>query len=629
MHNNLLTMNDDVDYPDKPLFLINTEKCVSCPLAVCAKVCPVSAIHRLNKDIHLYQIDYKSCIGCGDCFVYCPNNAVIYRNSIEQVKYFLTHYKTVALLDPSISGEFEDITDYRKFVAMIKFLGFDYVHEVSFGVDMVASKYADLIHNYNGKYYIFSTCPVIVNYVRKFHPELINNLAPFVSPAIALAKYLHKYYDEDTKFIFIGPCFASKDEEINSNEKFIDANITFRELRQMFKDSDIQEIEAEYDDFDPPYGNRGALYPLIDGLLYAANCENSPVFSMANRRKSLNAIKTFAEYSTKLQKHFNLFYCQCCSLGPGTTGVNFIISDNAVRQYAQKRYDILDKSLWNKNLNDAVNTDLFTHFVADDQHKPDPSEDKIQDILNTIGHNTKGCQLCGYDSCRDFATNVAKDYIDINSCIVYNMDQKDKSIISLENTNNELINQNKELSDNQANLMKKNYQTELENQQLSILINNLNAGIIIVDSSLTIIKANTMFIKILGEEIAEIAEIIPELIGGDLRSMVPEKFSNLFVNIFESNENITNKDLIINDKLYNISIFPILYGNIAGGIVRDMHTAQIQKEQIINKINDVISENLSMVQQIGFLLGEGASKTEKELNSVINAYQVTQTENKS
>jgi len=42
---------------------------------------------------------------------------------------------------------------------------------------------------------------------------------------------------------------------------------------------------------------------------------------------------------------------------------------------------------------------------------------------------------------------------------------------------------------------------------------------------------------------------------------------------------------------------------------------------VINRVNEVIEKNLQMVQQIGFLLGEGASETERMLNSIIESYQ--------
>jgi len=39
-------------------------------------------------------------------------------------------------------------------------------------------------------------------------------------------------------------------------------------------------------------------------------------------------------------------------------------------------------------------------------------------------------------------------------------------------------------------------------------------------------------------------------------------------------------------------------------------------------VTDVIDKNLSMVQKIGFLLGEGASETEQMLNSIIELYKL-------
>lgn len=552
--------------------------------------------------------------------------AVSFRNSIDEVKHLINNYKTLALLDPSIAGEFEDITDYRKFVAMIKSLGFTYVHEVSFGVDMIAQKYNALINKGSGKYYIFSTCPAIVNYVRKFHPDLVKNLSPLMSPSVALAKYLRKYYDDQTKFVFIGPCIASKDEEFYSETKYIDANITFRELRQMFKDYDIHEIMAEFDDFDMPHGNKGAMYPLIDGLLYAADCEHGPVFSMADRRKSLDAVKTFAAEIIKLKKHFNLFYCRCCSLGPGTTGGNFIMSDNAVRMYEKKRREALDVDKWSEWLSDAAKIDMSSEFQVDDQRTPEPSEDEINAIMKQIGSHCACCGLCGYNSCGDFARNVAKGNVDISACSFFDINQRNIASKNLRNCNADLTEKNEQLKKNEKELNDVVHKLKLESYQTNVLLNNLNSAIVIVDSDLVVVKANKMFTKILGEEVAEIAEIIPELIGADLASLVPDSLTEIFVNVLRANETVRDKDLMINDRYYNVSIFPIAESKMAGGIIRDMHTKEVQKEQIINKINEAIDENLIMVQQIGFLLGEGASRTEKMLNSVIKSYEITEKE---
>ena len=52
-----------------------------------------------------------------------------------------------------------------------------------------------------------------------------------------------------------------------------------------------------------------------------------------------------------------------------------------------------------------------------------------------------------------------------------------------------------------------------------------------------------------------------------------------------------------------------------------MHAPDVRREEVINRVTEVIDKNLEMVQKIGFLLGEGASETEQMLNSIIKSYK--------
>ena len=42
--------------------------------------------------------------------------------------------------------------------------------------------------------HIATTCPAVVSYVRKYHPDILDRLAPIVSPMLAIARVLHKKY---------------------------------------------------------------------------------------------------------------------------------------------------------------------------------------------------------------------------------------------------------------------------------------------------------------------------------------------------------------------------------------------------------------------------------------------------
>ncbi|NMD03145.1 MAG: 4Fe-4S binding protein, partial [Bacteroidales bacterium] len=217
----------------RPILQINDSKCRNS--YSCVRVCPVNAIEVRPQKAHPAIIPSR-CIGCGLCYVSCTPRAIEFRNSKEEVKALLkSQQKKAALIEPSIASEFDDITDYRKFVAMIRALGFDFVHEVSFGVDLIAANYAELFSKAEGKYYITANCPSIVKLIEKFHPEMVPNLAPLVSPMIATAMIVKEMYGEDVITVQIGPCIDAKDEALKyRNGTLVDSVLTFIELRQLF-----------------------------------------------------------------------------------------------------------------------------------------------------------------------------------------------------------------------------------------------------------------------------------------------------------------------------------------------------------------------------------------------------------
>ncbi|HPX06873.1 MAG TPA: 4Fe-4S binding protein, partial [Tenuifilaceae bacterium] len=100
------------------LFKIDEKTCINC--YACVRVCPVKAI-EVTAEKNYAVILPDRCIGCGSCLNICPVSAISYRSSKEEVKALIkSNHKVAAIVAPSISGEFVDITDYRKFVEMIR-----------------------------------------------------------------------------------------------------------------------------------------------------------------------------------------------------------------------------------------------------------------------------------------------------------------------------------------------------------------------------------------------------------------------------------------------------------------------------------------------------------------------------
>jgi iron only hydrogenase large subunit-like protein len=611
----------------EPLVSISPDKCTNC--FTCVRICPVKAISAIS-DSPFPKIDDKRCIGCGDCIESCAPKAIHYRSSLEDAKKILrSSAKVVAILSASISAEFDDITDYRKFVQMIKSLGINQVYEASFGTDLIAHRYLRFFNDFKGRYYITTTDPVVVNYVEKYHPNLVHNLAPFVSPAIAMAKVVHKIHGEKIKVLFFGPDIARKNEVLNyEDDGKIDCVLTFPELRALFAEFDIHENTVDFSEFDPPFGYKGSLFPLRNGLLQAADIDEnlltSNVICLEGRKGMLESIAEFEKNVKIIQRHLHITYGNSLA-GPGISNKgNRLFKEFLVIKFANKRITNFYRAEWYRDLEEYEQLDLSRKFTANDQRLPDPPAEKVNEALKILGRRPEdavNCNQCGYNSCHDFAVDMAKGIVIPGMCATYSIHNSLQVGNTLKELNEKLAKTRQALreSEDKANI---EHTSAIQASELTnAMLDKLRAGIVIVDYQLKIIKANETFCRILGEEAEEISEVIPGLVGADLKKLFPPEIYNLFTYVITNSEFIDGRDVIYGDATLNMSIFPIHENQIAGGIVRDMKAPEVQRAEVIRRVSEVIDKNLEMVQKIGFLLGESASDIERMLNSVIQFYE--------
>lgn len=611
-----------------PELFINNDKCTNS--YSCVRACPVKAIEVSPEREHPLILDHR-CIGCGLCFIACAPGAIEYRDSVSAVKAALSSdKKTVALVAPSIASEFDDITDYRKLVAMIRSLGFDFVQEVSFGVDLVAAAYRNLFENSGGKYFITSNCPSIVKMVRKYYPDMVPNLAPLISPAIATGLVAKSLYGDESQVVFIGPCIDAKDEISGEGKRGVDAVLTFRELRSLFNEAGVQEKSVTLSEFDPPHGNWGALYPIPAGILHAAGIKrdlmDSGIITASGREESTEALNDFNKHIDTIKHHFNLFICPGCLLGPGMEhhDERFRRRD-LVRRYTSKRVNALDIKRWEADMEKWSGLDLSVSFITDDQRLQEPPGEVIMEVLKIIGkenpENEGNCRACGYDSCRDFAVTVAQGLTIPEMCHKFNLRNKQEYIDKLRKTNKKLADTQKALIESEKLALNKEEIAREASDTLSAMLEKLPSGVVIVDNNLKVVHSNMAFVNIIGDEAREISEIIPGMKGADLKSLLPFAIYNMFTFTLRQDESIVSRDVKFDDRILNISVFPIRTNRISGAILRDMYSPEVQSEEVIARVSEVIDKNLEMVQKIGFLLGEGASETEQMLNSILEAYR--------
>jgi hypothetical protein len=523
---------------------------------------------------------------------------------------------------------------------MIRALGFDYVHEVSFGVDLIAARYSDLFSKSEGKYFITANCPAVVKLIEKYYPDIVPNLAPLVSPMIATAMVVKELYGEDVLTVQIGPCIDAKDEALLYNSgKLVDGVLTFLELRQLFEEAGIQERLVKMSDFDPPFGYWGALYPVPAGIIQAGGLKrdmvSSRVITASGKEDVLEAINDFDKFIDTIHHHFNLFFCHGCLLGPGMEHHREKFRRRAlVSRYAEKRISTLDKEIWQKNMDRWMKLDFSRTFNPNDQRIPEPPEEAINEVLKIIGRHNQNqelnCGACGYLSCRDFASTVAKGLAVPEMCHTFNLRNKQEYIETLRQTNRKLAETKRALKESEELALKEKDLAQNTSDMMNNMLDKLPNGVVITDANLKILHSNQSFINIIGEDAKAISDVIPGLTGADLKSLIPFNVYNMFSFVIKENEPVISKDVHFEDKMLNISVFPIKKNKICGAVIRDLYSPEVQAEEVTNRVSEVIEKNLEMVQKIGFLLGEGASETEQMLNSIIESYKKkSKKENKS
>lgn len=420
------------------------DKCRVC--YTCVRECPAKAIRIANGQA---EVIAERCIGCGNCVKVCSQNAKQVISSIEEVTELLqTSDKVSAIIAPSFAAEFVEM-EYTQFVGMVRSLGFEYVNEVAFGADLVARKTRELLAESNGKRYIATACPAIFGYVKRYHPHLIDALAPVVSPMIAAARALRKIHGQDLRIVFIGPCIAKKGEAY-SEEMIgeIDEVLTFRELRQMFSDSGLHPETVAASDFDPPHGNKGSVFPIGRGLLETANIHEDliegDVISANGKANFIDAIIEFSSGETTA-KFLDILCCDGCLMGAGMTTKAPLfrrraLQSNFVRRIIKSR----EPGEWVFYMEKFHDLDLSRTFSPYDQRISAPDETEIRAILSKIGktkpEDELNCGACGYETCREHAIAIHKGLAETEMCLPYSIEKLHDTIGELAVSNEQLAN---------------------------------------------------------------------------------------------------------------------------------------------------------------------------------------------
>ena len=545
----------------------------------CIRECPVKAIKI--EDGHASVIPER-CIACGNCVKACPSNAKRVRTDIDKVKNLILAQKKVYVsLAPSWNGVFDHSP--AKMISILKKLGFTAVSETALGAQEVSIETAKILNNADKGLFISSACPVIVDFIRLYYPQFIDNITPIGSPAMTHSKMLREKYGDDIAIVFIGPCIGKKNEVKYSG--LFDAALTFEELKMWVADEIVDTETVKVDnslDFVPYRANEGSLYPIDGGMNETIrkigirhDVQLMDICGLKNFERALNNLKP--------DSFDRVVFVEALSCEGGCVGGPCISSDKAGISVVS---DILSDIRERENIPTEPQT-VVPYGIK--KGKIVHSQYPIEEILKTlkkIGKHTVddelNCGGCGYATCRDLAKALLDGDAEVSMCV--------------------------------------SYMRKIAMRKAAALVRCMPAAVVMVDNDLNILEANDSFMRMFTGDMYEIFKARPDGMSGAALDRIID-FSELFKTSLSTGKDLRKERYAVKNRLYDISIFTIEENQIVGAVITDVTQSETNREKIAQKAHEVISKNISIVQEIACLLGEHMVETETLLSSIANDYE--------
>jgi len=395
------------------------EKCVGCNR--CIRVCPMEEANiaeNVGKSI-VVHIDRNKCISCGACVRACPHGVRTYEDDTERFFTDLQNGIRIALIAaPAMKTNIEN---WPRVLTWFKELGITKVYDVSLGADICTWAHIRYLQQNARRKLITQPCPVIVNYIIKHQPDLMDHLSPVHSPMLCTAVYMRRHEQVETRIAALSPCIA-KSSEFEDTGNVIEYNITFDGL-QKYMDlhgTSLPQGRSGFDHFD---AGLGFLFPMPGGL--KENLEHylgkTVRIDRAEGPHVYHALEAYAhEPEQNLPTIFDVLNCEeGCNNGTGCTmrakspfEMRTLLNNTLQNTITDEGRERLDKlyAYFDKNLQVS---NYLRKYASEYVPRIAYSLDGVEQAFESLGkldeqERNFNCSACGSDTCKEMAVKIAK-----------------------------------------------------------------------------------------------------------------------------------------------------------------------------------------------------------------------------
>ncbi len=554
-------------------YQIQEDKCRSC--LRCMQECPVYAAELRNGAV---TINDSRCVDCGICYQSCGHGAIWLDSQVTKVQQFLQAKRKVILsLDPACRALLPEEVSLERLAAAAQQLGIWDVADASEAIAAVASEYARLIRERHMDNMILTNCPVVRNLVEQYYPELIGALAPAASPMIAHGRMLKRDFTS-AAVAYVSVCGARTQEARDVRHSTeINAVLTFPQLMAWFEQEKIDVASCDEEPLLSESGGIGCLGAVAGGMIECVNYFIPQHDYRAVVADGMDRCMAVLEQLRQGKVHHCILELYAC--------VGGCIGGPAGELSLSKRYaagELLEHQLKHDGRTPYFDTQgiaMSNPAIARGVGAVTFDEAQIQEMLYHIGvgnpRQQKNCGACGFDTCRARAEAILMHQENVSLC---------RQMVQ-----------------------------EAKQDVYSVLYEHLPMAAILVDETQKVVGLN--------EEACSLFSIQPDQEKYIFELMDPGDFQY----VLDTGLSIQNRRMDIPEIFMRVEVnlVPLKELKMVLGLFRDV-TEEEEKEasqqqsrlQSVEMAQKVIEKQMTVAQQIAFLLGETTAETKVTLNQL-------------
>lgn len=356
------------------------------------------------------EIIAERCVECGACVVECANGARAIRDDLPRVRELLAgEAPVVVLLASEYIAAMHPLTP-AELESALREIGFDHVESTVVGEEIAAAAYEQI--HVRGDIHpprLRSTCPVAVDWVRRFHPALTGALVPLMPPYVAQAQVIRAQADGDVAIVYVSPCWARKDEVLSPEiSGIVDVAIGFDELKRLVEEGVVCKDRKASETTTLRHRKELSATDGFPRRTLERKDLTSRDVAVVRGLRDIDRLMTAIARGEAFPSVVDMLNCESCIDGPCVS--------RSMSVYAKRNIDLQERermeppSVEQRAVLASPPVDLRRSFTPAPVICAEPTEEEIDRVLAAgeflSRDDVLDCGACGYDRCVEHAAAI-------------------------------------------------------------------------------------------------------------------------------------------------------------------------------------------------------------------------------